>query len=312
MMKKKIKYTTIGLVFLFALFSCEEILLVDDISDQEVVLVTPQNNAQFTSTGVTFTWEPVKNAEKYRLQIAKPNFTSPNQIVLDTLMTKTTIAQQLNTSDYEWRVKAVNANYETAYKTRQFSVIGNQNFQNNTVSLLTPTTNLITNVAAQNLSWQAIIGATNYQVQVYNASNTIIDDQTISTTNLNYTFPQGTNQWRVRASNGTTQTLYSSRTIVVDTTVPNTPTLTSPSNGSTGTNTNVTFQWSRTPIAGSIETDKIYIYTNSALTNLQLSSQTTSPFTTSLTAGTYYWVVKAFDTAGNVSNQSTTFTLTIN
>jgi hypothetical protein len=311
-MMMKTTSINLALFFLLTLFSCQEILFVDDISNQEVALLIPQNDAKFTSTGVTFSWEGVKNAQNYRLQVAKPNFTNPIEIVLDTLMTKTTITQQLNTSDYEWRVKAINSNYETKYKIRKFSVNGNQDFQNNTVTLLTPSTNLISNIAEQNLSWQAIIGAKDYQVQVYNASNTIINDQTVTTTNLIYTFPQGTNQWRVRASDGTNQTLYSNRTLVVDTTVPNTPALTNPTNNSATTNTNVTFQWSRTPITGSAETDKIYIYTNSTLTNLQLSSQTTSPFTTTLTKGTYYWIVKSSDEAGNESNQSATFSFTIN
>jgi hypothetical protein len=300
-----------GLVLLL-LFSCEQILLVDNISEKEVTLVTPTNEAQFFSTGVSFSWEPVKEATKYRLQIAKPNFMSPQIIVLDTLMVNKTFTRQLNIGNYEWRVKAVNSNYETAFKNRFFTVVSNQDFQNNTVALSSPANNLKTNVATQNLTWQPVIGASSYQLQIYDNANTIVSDQNITTTNSNYTFLQGNYQWRVRASNGSNQTLYTSRSILVDTTNPNTPNLTAPVNNSSTTNTTVSFQWSRTPIAGSVETDKIYIYSNSGLTNLVSTTQITSPFSTILSAGIYYWYVKSFDEAGNMSNQSTVFSVTVN
>jgi hypothetical protein len=294
------------------LFSCEKIILVDNISDKEVMLVTPQDNAQFYAAGVSFTWESLENAEKYRLQIAKPNFANPAQIVLDTLISKTTYTKQLTIGNYEWRVKATNSSYGTAYKSRVFAVVSNDDFQSNTVMLVSPVNNLITNTALQNLTWQSILGATNYQVQVFDASNTVVKDQIVTSTNFSYTFPQGNYQWRVRASNGTNQTFYSSHAILVDTTNPNVPTLTDPGNTSVAPSTNVTFKWTRTAISGSAETDKIFIYTNSTLTNLQLSSETTSPFTTTLTTGTYYWVVKSYDAAGNTSNQSAVFNFSVN
>lgn len=301
----------LGILFL-SLFSCAEILLEKDISKEVEVLVAPANNAQFFSTGVTFTWESVTDASKYQLQIAKPNFANPMQIVLDTIVPTTSFTQQLLVGDYEWRVRAVNSAFSTLYATRLVSVVSDVNFQDNTVVLNTPANNLITKTPLQNLSWQPIIGATNYQVQIYDRNNTIISDQTIATTNLNYTFTEGNYFWKVRASNGTQQTLYASRSVLVDTTVPNTAVLSSPANASTSTNTNPSFQWSRVPIAGSTEKDSIYIYTDLALTVLQLKNESSSPFTTTLNQGTYYWFVKSFDQAGNVGVASTVFSFTVN
>ena len=297
--------------FLF-LFSCESIVLEDDISDKEMTLVAPMNNAQFFSTGVSFTWGIIEGAEKYHLQIAKPNFDSPIQIVLDTIVSTNTFTSQLNIGNYEWRVQAINGNYVTSYKSRFFTIVSNADFQNNTVVLTSPATNLITNVSSQNLSWQSILGATSYQVQIYDSSNTVISDQNTSATTLSYSFPQGSYNWRVRATNGTDQTLYTSRSILVDTTNPNMPVLSSPANASTTTNTSISFQWSRTAIAGSAERDEISIYTDSALTNLQLTAVANSPYTTNLPLGTYYWFVKSYDAAGNMSSQSTVFSFTIN
>ncbi|KDN54713.1 hypothetical protein [Flavobacterium seoulense] len=312
-MKKTILSKLFFGFFLITVTSCEEILLETDISKKEVQLVAPANNISFNATGVTFTWEAVPDATKYRLQIAKPSFENPSQIVLDTTITATSFNQQLAIANYEWRVRALNSAYETNYSSRFFSVANNDDFQSNTVVLNTPSNNLITKTPLQSLSWQSIIGATNYQLQVYDSSNTIKLDETLTTTSYDYTFPEGNYSWRVKATNGEKQTLYTSRTILVDKTVPNTPTLVSPVNASTTSNTTISFQWSRTAIPGSAEKDSIYIYTNSTETALKLKAEATSPYSnTTLTTGTYYWHTKAFDAAGNTSAKSTVFSFTVN
>lgn len=299
-------------VILLVLQSCEQIVLEDDISDKEVVLVAPQDNAQFNSTSITFTWEPVQYATKYRLQIAKPNFATPTQIVLDTEVNTTTHTAQLPIGVYEWRVRAISGSTVTPYQTRTIEILSNQNFQDNTVVLTSPINNFTTNNTAQMLTWQSVIGATNYQVQIYNSANTIVSNQTTSGTSMNYTFPEGSYNWRVRATNGTENTLYSSNAILIDVTSPNIPTLVSPANATSATNTNVSFQWSRVNSIGSSEYDKIYIYKDSALTDLHSETQSTSPYSVNLTSGTYYWYVKGFDSAGNESAKSAVYSVTIN
>ena len=309
--------STIKLAILFVvpflLQSCSEIIFEKNISDKSVVLLSPADNAQFFSTGVTFNWEAVQYATKYQLQIAKPSFANPTQIVLDATLTTTTSTQQLPIGNYEWRVKALNESYSTVYSSRIFTVVSNTDFQSNMVVLSAPANNLITKTALQTLSWQPIIGATGYQVQIYDATNTIIANQTTTNPTMSYTFPDGALQWRVRATNGTQQTLYTAQSILVDTIIPNVPTATSPANATNLTAGSTTFQWTRTPIAGSVEKDHIYIYKDAALTILQTDSETTSPFTTTITtSGTYYWFLKSNDQAGNISAQSPTFNFIVN
>ena len=299
-------------ILVITLFSCEEILMEKDISQETVQLLAPANNAQFFSTGVTFTWESVANATGYKIQIAKPDFINTAQIILDTTITNTSYIQQLPIGEYQWRVKAVNNSYSTTYSQRALYVVSTDDFQNNTVVLTSPSNNFITKTAQQSLSWESIIGATNYQLQISNSSNVLVLDQSTTNTTYNYTFPEGSYLWKVRATNGTSYTLYSSRAILVDLTPPNVPNLINPVNSSTLSSGNVSFQWSRTPINGSSEKDSIYIYTNSTLTNLESKTQATSPYTKTLSSGTYYWRVKAFDSAGNVGNTSATANFTIN
>lgn len=307
------KKYTILLFCIAALFSsCSEIIQEKDISGETLLLVAPVNNASFSSTGVTFTWEKLGGASGYQLQIASPDFTNALRIVADTIVTGSSFTQQLPVGSYEWKVRALNGSSNTDYSSRFIAVLSNDDFQSNTVTLTSPANNLITNSASQNLTWQAVIGAVNYQLQVYDSAETVVLDETVTATSYNYNFPQGTLRWRVRASNGTQQTLYVSRSILIDTTVPNTPALVTPANAGAVTSPNVSFQWSRTPVTGSVETDSIYIYTNSQLTVLSSKNRATSPYAATLTPGTYYWKVQSFDVAGNAGNASTVFNFTVN
>ncbi|WP_281228743.1 hypothetical protein [Flavobacterium aquiphilum] len=309
MNKISLKYFLFFIILSFT--SCEEILYVEDISQNEVVLTAPANNVTLSFSSVTFSWEAVENAEKYHLQIATPNFTNAQKIVLDTIITKNSFTQQLNIGKYEWKVKAVNSAYETAYSARSFEILNNDDFQKNTVILLSPSSNLITKTPLQKLSWDPILGATNYQIQILDENNTLVKEQITDATLLNYTFDEGKFTWKVRATNGTVQTLYTSRSLLVDTKVPNTPTLSGPVNASSTTNTSIDFQWSRTPVAGSAEKDSIYVYSESSLTNLNFKDKATSPYNKTLASGTYYWFVKSFDEAGNESAKSTVFNFII-
>lgn len=311
-MNKASIFNFFSLLLLISLVSCEEILIVPDISKEQVILIAPSDNVTLSSSGVTLSWNTVENADKYQLQIATPNFDAPVQLVLDTLVTNTSFTKQLNIGKYQWRVKAVNSTYETAYSKWNFEILNNDDFQNNTVILLTPGNNITTKTALQKLSWDAIIGATMYQLQVLDENNTIVKEQSTAATLINFSFNEGKYTWKVRASNGTAQTLYTQRSILVDTKIPNTPTLSSPANASTITTAEINFQWSRTPITGSAEKDSIYVYNESALTNLNFKDIGNSPYKKTMTAGTYYWFVRSFDEAGNESAKSTVFSFTVN
>lgn len=299
-------------VFFLLFVSCEEILLVPDISEQKVSLVAPADGSVLFSTGITFNWNKIENADKYHLQIAKPNFSSPVQIILDTLVSNTNFTKQLNIGKYEWRVKGVNSGYETVYKSWSFEILNNDAFQDNTVVLISPSNNLITKNVAQKLSWQNIIGANGYHIQIQDGNNALVKEETTSSTNIDFTFPDGNYNWKVKASNGSKETLYTSRTILVDTKIPNTPVLSNPVNASTTVATDITFQFSRAPISGSKESDSIYVYNESALTNLNFKDKTSSSYNKTLPTGTYYWYVQSFDEAGNSSPKSTVFNFTIN
>lgn len=111
------------LLLLCFTLSCEAVF-VEDISNNSVVLQAPTNNSQVTSGNITFTWELLDQAEAYQIQIATPNFQNASQIVLDSItdVDANSISTHLDAGTYQWRVKAMNSEYETPYSTVNFTV----------------------------------------------------------------------------------------------------------------------------------------------------------------------------------------------
>lgn len=105
-----------------SLHNCEDIIGVPDISEQVVTILAPAENSVLMNTNVNFTWNAVEDAENYKLQIAMPSFEASTQIVLDTTISVTNFNKTLETGTYQWRVKAQNSGFETAYTTQSFSI----------------------------------------------------------------------------------------------------------------------------------------------------------------------------------------------
>jgi len=308
------KFLYILLTGTLTLFSCEEggLLIENDISADRVTLLAPGENAQIGTNSIRFDWEALEDATGYELQVVTPNFDNPGQFAVNTILDSLTNFEQiLDVATYQWRVRAINSNYKTPYSTASFEVIPVTNFSDNTVVLITPQDNLITNEAEQQMSWGLIDGATLYRIQILE-NDAVVSEESTSETVLISTFPEGNLEWQVRAENGTENTEYSKRTILVDLTAPNAALLTSPADQSTLDTNPVAFTWTRKPIAGSTERDSLFIYRDSGLTDLVLKDQAITPFEIDLENNTYYWLIKSYDEAGNTSDPSSTFSFTLN
>ncbi|MEO1486502.1 MAG: hypothetical protein AAFU57_12190 [Bacteroidota bacterium] len=113
-----------------ALCSCEDILEVQDISNESVVLLAPAENTVVTDSVVNFVWNEILDVDidAYRVQIATPSFESAAQIVLDSTLTLdstfvgTRVSQKLSNRAYQWRVKAMNSAFETNFTVNDFTV----------------------------------------------------------------------------------------------------------------------------------------------------------------------------------------------
>jgi len=296
-------------------FSCSEIIFEQDISDSYVNILAPTNSTTLTTGNISFNWEAVSDADKYQIQIATPNFANAKQIVLDSLTENTSYVIQLLPNNYEWRVRGVNSAFETAYFTNILYIDEVIDFSDIHVILVSPDNNFITNQNTQSLTWQAVDGATEYRVQIWQPDTTssLKNDSVISSTTLEYEFSDGNFLWQVRAQTNTQNTAYSGRFLLIDTKSPNTPELVNPVNGVTISAGEIIFNWLREDIIGSIESDSIYLYNDVALTNLILKDKAQNKeYIIELSADNYYWNVQSFDEAGNKSSLSTTFNLIVN
>lgn len=102
--------------------ACSDIVTVEDISNETVILLAPTNQAILNITDLTFSWQSVEEAESYHIQIATPTFEAALQIVEDSTVTATNYSKVLTANNYEWRVRAENSAYETAYTTQSFLI----------------------------------------------------------------------------------------------------------------------------------------------------------------------------------------------
>ncbi|MEM9001146.1 MAG: hypothetical protein AAGB24_12855 [Bacteroidota bacterium] len=123
---QKILLISIWAVFFFA--SCEDIIEVPDISNQQVELLAPTQGSVVTDSLVNFNWNGVDDAESYLVQIATPDFENAVQLVLDSVVVidstfiGTRISKELGNNAYEWRVRAQNSDFETVFSANSFSV----------------------------------------------------------------------------------------------------------------------------------------------------------------------------------------------
>lgn len=120
-MKSLLVFTLI----IFTLTSCDNLerILEVDISEEKVELLAPANQTEFSGEQeITLYWERLEDAEKYQLQIARPNFSQAIEIVTDTTISDYEYTQYFETGDYQWRVKTENKEYETGYTSARFRV----------------------------------------------------------------------------------------------------------------------------------------------------------------------------------------------
>ena len=227
------KYVFGILIFLIWITSCEDVLEVVDISERQVTIFAPLNNTTVSTNEVSFNWDKVEDATAYRFQLASPNFTETQQLVLDSVFeldtlgnVGTRVQRTLMNGSYEWRVKAMNSGFETPYANSTFMVSGDDN---------------------------------------------------------------------------------------LDLEAPNTPELVAPTDGTTQDDNQVNFRWTREDVAGTAERDSIYFFSDEALQNpIGKDLGANKTYSANFDTGTYYWLVRAFDAAGNASENSTTFNFTIN
>ncbi|MFI0429533.1 hypothetical protein [Mariniflexile sp. HMF6888] len=303
-----------GLLLLMLLtlsFSCDDIL-EEDITNDTIQIISPNEGMTTDGNTVQFSWGGLDGADGYRIQIIKSN----QVYEVDSLITTSTFKYVLNSGTYQWRVRAENFAYSTAYTFPiSFHVETSDDLSNQNVALATPSVDLYTNNKNITFTWQGITSAISYKFELIkslNGEQTILPETDVTASN--YTIdPNLFNDdakyiWKVKAVNATSETVYSQRSLFIDTVAPNQPALTSPADQGTATTT-VAFNWTNGTDSGNIKstiTNTIEIASDIDF-NTKIHSASTVNNTYQYvfsTLGTYYWRIKAIDAATNESDFS--------
>ena len=207
------------------IIACEEIISVVDISSDSVEILSPRENTTIATGKVNLNWRPIDFASEYEIQISSPSFMYPQKIVLDTTVFDTlqSFIYQVNTTlvpgNYEWRIRAINSDYNTAFSSQSFRVAEDNSLEGNIVRLDIPENDaIITDTDAEVFfKWEEIEAATLYRIRIRTAgSNQNLVEQSTTVVEFNYEFEDSGNyEWEVRAENETENTLFTTRSFEI-------------------------------------------------------------------------------------------------
>ncbi|MEM6685018.1 MAG: hypothetical protein AAF617_04400, partial [Bacteroidota bacterium] len=213
-----------SIAIIFMLVSCSEIIEVPDITNDTVNLVAPADNTTVNTATLALSWETVENADNYQVQIARPDFENILELELDSTVTENSISVNLEAGNsYQWRVRAKNSDYTTAYTTYSFNsdAVETVDISNDIVTLIAPADTITLAVTSFTLSWETVANAENYRIQIARPNfENILQlelDTTTTENSISVDLEAGnTYQWRVRAQNSDYTTSYSTFTLTLE------------------------------------------------------------------------------------------------
>ena len=269
------------------------------------VLGTPDPGASVTANPI-FTWSAVSGASGYRFQLSTSTSFADPLVDQQTVATRFTPTAQLPNGSLYWRVATVDSGGSVG------SYAGSRQLLNtwSPPTLVSPASSATLTFPSQSavFTWNPVAGAQSYTLQV-SSSNTFgagTTDYTTPNTTYSLTEPAtaGTTVWwRVRAESGDDAVSGWSSSRSFTYAWSSTPTLVAPADGSTVVDTH--FSWN--PVAGA-NTYQIQISPNGDWTNNVTKDVTTFATAYSPSApllnGSYYWRVRAHDSAGHAGTWS--------
>lgn len=292
--------------------SCEDVF-ENNISDENVTLVFPLANDTVKTSEVTFDWKKVEGAESYRLQVNDEN----SKRVLDTLVETTFFPFGLESGEYTWRIRAENFAYQTAYTfPTTFRVEAADDLTTQTVVLTSPSNNFYINSASGvKLQWEKLRYADSYNLSLDKKKTSGTETLDIvtgitgvfTTIDASYLDEDAEYVWKVQAVNESSQSVFSSRSILLDTKLPVSPVQSSPVQDQPFEKGSVTFSWTVSSDVGTIQSPIHYVLeiaSDEAITQSVIvydNVTSLSQVHNFNSAGEFYWRVKSVDLASNES-----------
>lgn len=186
-------------------------LIPDDLTNQQVVLSSPDNNKFFNFIDIDLTWETLDKATSYNVKVI--NTATNEEVFSKPNLTDTTVKLDLITladGNYEWRLTAKNDESETRqYSFRKFNIDTTIPNQPKNTSPADNTPQTVNTSVTYTWSIAADIGTSkspvSYIIEFASDAdfNSIIDTQNSNSKTLLRTAPEtGIYYWRVRAIDG--------------------------------------------------------------------------------------------------------------
>ncbi len=308
---KKIKIIY-AFVILALVWSCTKDFIVKDIKNELVTIIAPANNLSTSNNAITFWWEELDGAEKYTVQIVKPNFAAVQQLIVDTNVTGDKFNYSLTPGTYQWRIKGTNAGGSTQWLTYNLTIDTTSNLSGQLVVPSAPVNGFLTGNKTIAFSWSSIASAENYQIQIINSSSTVVKDSTTANNTFTTTLStSGVYTWKVRAMNAFSISQYNSPlTFTIDITAPSVSVLSSPAHAASVKDT-TNLKWTRT--STDTRFDSLYVSADSSFASV---ISTAKVYASSIkinvlspgipvSASYYWWKLKSIDSVGNKSGYST-------
>ncbi len=279
------------------------------------VLTSPSDNSTNQSLTPTLSWNAVTGADSYKVQVSDDagfaTFIIDEVGVTETTLNVTGLSNDLQ---YYWRVLATNSAGDSNWSA-QFNFTTLPTIAGAPV-LVSPSNNSTNQSLTPTLSWNAVIGADSYKVQLSDDpgfATFIIDQSGVIETTLNVTGLSNETQyyWRVLSTNSAGDSEWS---IPFNfTTLPNiaaVPVLVSPSNNSTNESLTPTLSWNAVSGTNSY---KVQVSEDAGFATFIIDQSGVTVTTLNITGLSndtqYYWRVLATNSAGD-SEWSTPFNFT--
>jgi parallel beta-helix repeat protein len=274
---------------------------------------TPTDSHETNVVSINFTWSAasaVTGISHYRLQIdTATNFAAP---FVDSIAAGTNGTRTLPANDtYRWRIIAVDNAANTSSSSSRMLLVDTAG-PNGIVTLVSPTSNADTNLTTVVFSWSggsdALSGLNGYRLQIDTSSSfitPIVDSFTPLTTAARTLAANDTYYWRLLSVDDATNTAASSANLFrLDTDLPSIPSPIQPPNNHDTMVSPVTFSWTAsTDALSGVRNYRFQIATDTGFTTIIRDSFTTATTETHAFSvnDTYYWRVKAIDTATNAA-----------
>ncbi|MCK4661793.1 MAG: hypothetical protein KAT68_02925 [Bacteroidales bacterium] len=308
MMIRCFKFLLYVLVATGIMSACND-FFEENIEGQTVYLLAPADSLHTVQYENTFWWEHIEDADKYQLQIFSPSYDFMEVFVLDTNLSINKFTYTLYPGTFEWRVRAYNSSSSTDYFSRVLIIDSTETIY---VSLRAPVDNFITNDSTTEFKWAESTNTDYFTFELYIDEELYViyttPDKSVTLPDESLDLPllsDGNYTWRVKAQSSTSSGVSAIRSLIIDRTSPEAPTLIYPENNETVTELKVS--WLRAEDTGSTIKDSVYIYKDTSLNINLYSSYYTSDTTYKIDEAPdadYFWKVISIDAAGNYSDNN--------